>query len=199
MPTAAVLGVASVIGAVSSRNASKKSTKATTKAADTAAAETRRATTEARGDLHKIFPAAQQTGRQGFQGGLDIFGQSLPAQTDVFTQGNLGAQQAITQGLQQQQNALFGNQVDLSQLQPFQVQQPDLSFFQQQLPDAIDPFAPPTNEQMGFGGFLPPGQFTGPFKNPNDPTNPNGAQNPFGAQTPFSGLQGPMFGGTFGR
>ena len=145
---------------------------------------TRQSVAEARGDLQNIFPAAQQTARQGFQGGLDVFGQSLPAQTDVFTQGNMGAQQAILQGLPQMQNALFGNQVDYSQLQPFQVQQPDLSFFQQQLPEAINPFAPPPQAQpqqptQGFGGF-------------------QGSMGP-GAQNPFSGLQGPMFGGTFGR
>lgn len=195
MGVAAGIAAAAVVGAVATTAASNRARGAQKSAANTAAAETKRSTSEARGDLFKLFPAAQQTARQGFQGGLDVFGQSLPAQTDVFTQGNLGAQQAIAQGLQQQQNALFGNQVDFSQLQPFQVQQPDLGFFQQQLPNAIDPFAPPviTNEQMGFGGILPPGEFIGPFKNPSDPTNPNGAQNPLG------GLQGPMFGGTFGR
>lgn len=156
MGVAAAIAGAAVVGAVGSSVAANKASKATKGAAKTAAAETKRSTKEARGDLFKLFPAAQETARQGFQGGLDVFGQSLPAQTDVFTQGNIGAQQAITQGLQQQQNALFGNQVDLSQLQPFQVKQPDLSFFQQQLPDAIDPFAQPpaqANNNLLGGSF----------------------------------------------
>ena len=166
MPTAAVLAVTAVAGAVSSRNASKKAASATKSAAKTAADQTSQSANQARADLFKLFPAAQQNAQQGFQGALDVFGQSLPAQTNVFQQGNLGAQQAILQGLPQIQNALLGNQVDLSQLQPFQVQQPDLGFFQQQLPQAVDPFAPPppvTNQQMGFGGLLPPGEFIGPL------------------------------------
>ena len=63
-----------------------------------------------------------------------MFGQSLPAQTDVFQQGNVGAQQAILSGLPQIQNALLGGNVDFSQLQPFEAQTPDLGFFQQELP-----------------------------------------------------------------
>ncbi len=95
---------------------------------------TRESADRARADLNRLFPQAQQTAQQGFQGALDVFGQSLPAQTDVFQQGNIGAQQAILAGLPQIQNALLGGNVDFSQLQPFRAQQPDLSFFQQQLP-----------------------------------------------------------------
>ena len=160
MPTAAVLGGASILGAVSSRNASKRAAEAQTQAADTAAAETRRATQQARGDLFKLFPAAQQNIGLGFQGALDVFGQSLPAQTQAFQQGNIGAQQQLLAGLPQIQNALFGGQVDFSQLQPTQVQTPNLGFFQQQLPEFVDPFAPQTQPQTptfnplsGIGGF----------------------------------------------
>ena len=131
---------------------------------------TRESQEQARGDLFKLFPAAQQQTQQGFQGALDVLGQSLPAQTGTFQQGNVGAQQAILAGLPQIQNALLGNQVDLSQLQPFQVQQPDLSFFQQQLPETINPFAPQTNAQMGVGGVLPPNDpFIGPLTGQQQP------------------------------
>ncbi len=171
MGVAAGLAAAAVVGAGASAYASNKASKAQKSAAKTAAAETKRSTNEARDDLFKLFPSAQQTARQGFQGALDVYGQSLPAQADVFTQGNVGAQQAITQGLQQQQNALLGNQIDYSQMQPFQVQQPDLSFFQQQLPEAINPFAQPTNQSMGMGGVLPQGQFEGPIQTQNPYTS----------------------------
>lgn len=140
MPTAAVLGGTALLGAVSSRSASKRATKAQEGAARTASEETRRAVTQARGDLFKLFPAAQQNLQQGFQGALDIFGQTLPAQTQTFQAGNVAAQQQLLSGLPQFQQAILGGNIDFSQLQPTQLQQPDLGFFQQQLPQFIDPF-----------------------------------------------------------
>jgi len=120
-------------------------------------------TEQARQDLFKLFPAAQENIGLGFQGALDVFGQSLPAQTNVFQQGNVGAQQALISALPQFQNAILGNQVDFSAFQPQQIQTPDLGFFQQQLPQFVDPFAPPTNADMGQG-FLPPNlPFVGPL------------------------------------
>ena len=97
--------------------AEKKAAKAQTDALQQGQAFTREGVAQARDDIFKLFPAAQQNAQQGFQGALDVFGQSLPAQTDVFQQGNLGAQQAILSSLPQMQNALFGNPVDLSQMQ----------------------------------------------------------------------------------
>lgn len=128
------IAAAAVVGAVSSDRASGKAARATGRAADAAFVETRRAADEARRDINTIYPEAQRTAQQGFQGALDVFGQSLPAQTSTFQSGNIGAQQAILAGLPQIQNALFGNQVDYSQMQPFEVQQPDLGFFNQTLP-----------------------------------------------------------------
>jgi hypothetical protein len=86
-----------------------------------------------------------------------VFGQSLPAQTDVFQQGNVGAQQAILSGLPQIQNALIGGNVDLSQLQPFQVQKPDLGFFSQQIGGQPAPQNQPTTstQQPTSNGGLP--------------------------------------------
>ncbi|WP_372857610.1 hypothetical protein [Pseudoalteromonas sp.] len=115
---------------VQSRAAAEKVAKANEKAAETQ----RVAVDRARGELFELFPESQRISQEGFQGSLDVLGQSLPAQTDVFQQGNVGAQQAILSGLPQIQNALLGGNVDFSQMQPFQVQSPDLSFFQQTLP-----------------------------------------------------------------
>ena len=63
-----------------------------------------------------------------------MFGQSLPAQTQAFQQGNMGAQQQILAGLPLAQAAILGGQIDYSALQPYQAQMPDLGFFQQTLP-----------------------------------------------------------------
>jgi len=141
MPTAAVLGGSAILGAFASDRASKRATKASTQGADRARADLARSQAQARGDLFKLFPTAQQNVAQGFQGALDVFGQSLPAQTDVFQQGNVGAQQALINALPQFQNAILGSPVDFSSFQPTQIQTPDLGFFQQQLPEFIDPFA----------------------------------------------------------
>ena len=147
--------------------AEKKAAKAQTKALEQGQTFTREGVEQARGDLFKLFPAAQQNLQQGFQGALDVFGQSLPAQTDVFQQGNVGAQQQLLAGLPQFQNAIFGNQVDFSQLQPTQIQTPDLGFFQQQLPQFVDPFAP-QNTQTDNPAFQQPPQ-TGGFVGPTFP------------------------------
>ena len=128
------VAAATVIGSAVNYKSNKDAQKSQQKASDKATAQIEESTGSARDDINRLFPQAQQTAQQGFQGALDVFGQSLPAQSDVFQQGNLGAQQAILQGLPQIQNALLGNQVDFSQFQPFQVQQPDMSFFQQTLP-----------------------------------------------------------------
>jgi len=153
--------------------AEKKAAQAQQKGIERGIETTEAATEQARQDLFKLFPAAQQNAQLGFQGALDIFGQSLPAQTDAFQQGNVGAQQQLLAGLPQQQNALFGNQVDFSQLQPVQVQTPDLGFFQQQLPQFVDPIAQEIQRDTA----------TNPVFNPNQ--NPN--QNPLGG---FGGLGG---------
>ena len=117
----------------SEKEAGKKKADAANDAADLIRIQTEKA----REDIFRLFPMAQQNIQQGFQGAADIFGQSLPAQTDVFQQGNINAQQAILSGLPQIQNALLGNQIDFSQLQPSQVQAPDLSFFNQILPQTL--------------------------------------------------------------
>lgn len=90
---------------------------------------------QARGEAIPLFQGAEQNLLGGIQGALDVFGQSLPAQTQAFQQGNINAQQQLLAGLPQIQAALLGGNVDFSGLQPSQVDTSNLGFFQQQLPD----------------------------------------------------------------
>lgn len=79
---------------------------------------------QARSDIFKLFPAAQQSRQQGLQAGLDLYKQAYPAMMNSFQQGNVGAQNALLQGLPQIQNAIQGNPVNLQGLQAVQLQQP---------------------------------------------------------------------------
>jgi len=137
--------------------AEKKAAKASQKGIEAGQDFIRQGTQEARQDIQNIFPGAQQSLQQGFQGAADIFGASVPQQANVFQQGNLAAQQQIAAGLPQFQNAILGNQVDFSQFQPTQLQQPDFSFLQTQLPQAQNPFAQP-EPFMGPQQTQPPQQ-----------------------------------------
>lgn len=89
---------------------------------------------EAKGEAIPLFQGAEKNLLGGFQGALDVFGQSLPAQTQAFRQGNVNAQQQLLAGMPQFQNALMGNQVDYRAFQPQSVDTSNLGFFQQQLP-----------------------------------------------------------------
>jgi hypothetical protein len=128
--------------------AEKKAGKAVANAARDAQKIIRENTAQARSDISTLFPSAAENVTQGFQGALDVFGQALPAQTQAFQQGNIAAQQQLLAGLPQFQNAILGGQVDYSQLQPTQLQTPDLSFFQQQLPQFQVGFAQPGAQPM---------------------------------------------------
>lgn len=126
----------------------KKAAKKVAKGNERALETQRKSVAQAREDLFKLFPAAQQNANLGNQAALDVFGQGLNAQTDVFTQGNMGAQQQLLAGLPIAQNAILGGNIDTSSLQPFQIQQPDLGFLQQQLPEFVDPYAPTPQPQQ---------------------------------------------------
>lgn len=127
-----------VIGGVVAKNSSDKAANAVKQATDSASTLTRQAALQARTESKQLFGGAQENANLGFQGALDVFGQSVPAQADVFQQGNVGAQQQILAGLPQIQNAILGNNVDLSALQPTNVST-DLGFFNQQLPEFVNP------------------------------------------------------------
>lgn len=125
----------------------------------------RTATRQARADVNRLFPQAQQARLQGFQGAQDVFANVVPQQFGAFQQGNIQAQQTTGLAPQQIQNALLGLPVDFGFLQPQQQFQPDFSFLNQpinQQPIDIPPegLAPNINLQLldqlglsGAGGF----------------------------------------------
>jgi hypothetical protein len=94
---------------------------------------------QARRDVSMLFPAAQDNYLAGQQAALNIFGEAAPRQADAFLQGNMGAQQQISRGLPQMQNALMGMPVDYSAFQPQQIQA-DTSWMQNvQIPQFTTP------------------------------------------------------------
>jgi hypothetical protein len=147
---ATVVGGGAALGAISSRNATKKSISASERAADTASQQLQDSTGQAREDLFKLFPAAQQNAQQGFQGALNVFNQALPQQSQIFQDGNIAAQNQLLAGIPQFQNAILGNPVDNSQFQATQLQQPNFDFANQQL-QSFNPFAPQQMQQMQPG------------------------------------------------
>lgn len=80
---------------------------------------------QARSDIFKLFPKAQDARTQGLQAGIDLYKQAYPAMMDTFQQGNVGAQNMLLAGLPQANNALTGAApVDLSGLQAMTIQRP---------------------------------------------------------------------------
>ena len=88
----------------------------------------------ARGDIIDIFPGVRQSAQEGFQGALDIYGQSMPQQARLVQEGNIAAQNTLLAGLPQQNAAILGQRVDLSGLAPTR-QSYSTDFMQQQLPE----------------------------------------------------------------
>lgn len=103
---------------------------------------------------NQLFPASDINRNMGLQAALDVLGQSAPQQFSTFQQGNMGAQQALLSGQQQQQNAILGLPASLSGMQP-QAVQFDPSFLQQQLPEFItsQQAMNPQPELAQFGGI----------------------------------------------
>lgn len=82
----------------------------------------RKQTAQARSDIFKLFPAAQDSRQKGIQANMDFAGQALPLQMNTFQQGNNLAQQTMAQGLPQYQNAILGNPVQAPQPQSIDIQ-----------------------------------------------------------------------------
>jgi hypothetical protein len=128
--SAALLGAAA-IGAAGSVAAARKDAKSQKDAIQSAEAQKaasqefiERQIKQARTDIFKLFPAAQNTRKQGLDAGVHLYKQAYPAMMNTFQQGNVGAQNALLQGLPQVQNALLGKPMDLSGLQAQTLQQP---------------------------------------------------------------------------
>ena len=73
---------------------------------------------QSRNDILNLYPSAQRTRQRGIAANLDFIKQALPVELDLYQQGNLAAQKALSDSLPQIQNALFGNPVDYSNFQP---------------------------------------------------------------------------------
>lgn len=154
--TAAVVGAGvAVKSSLDAKSAQKDALKQqkSQNASNTAFVEKQSA--QARADALPLFDQASRTRLLTGQTIQNIFSQALPAQADIFTQGNVGAQQALLAGLPQQQAAILGQTLDPNALQAQQFT-PDFSFLQQ-----ADPFfAGPTQaleQQRGVpGGKLSP-------------------------------------------
>jgi hypothetical protein len=180
--SAIAIAGSSLVGAVASRNASKRAANTAANTQDRQMAATAAGIKKARGDLFNLFPTAEANSQKGYQSALDVFGKFMPQQASTFQQGNMAAQNQILAGMPQQHNALMGGQVDYSQFQPSQVNY-DPSIFQQQLPqyksidDAMNPIYGMTNEQIQNQTAMYPQQ------NPNQ----GGWQGIEGPQTILSG------------
>lgn len=136
---------------------------------------TREFAEQARGDVMRLFPQSQQSLQQGFQGALDVFGQTLPQQAQALTGGNVAAQQTLTQSLPQLQAAILGTGLPQINQQPYQFT-PNFSFANQTLPQPggmqeqqmQQPTmqAPMNNPLAGLAGLGGAGMVTGRPVNP---------------------------------
>lgn len=157
---AAIIGTG-VLGAVASDRASSKARRTQVEASDQQTQLIREATAQARKDIDRLSPMAQENLLRGNQTALNIFGGLAPAQMDIFQQGNVGAQQALLSGLPQIQNALLGMPTDFSALQPQQLQMPDMSFMNTQLPNFVGAGFDPASHTVNPNPVIPPNVGTG--------------------------------------
>ena len=111
---------------------------------------------QARGDLNRLFPQAQETRRSGFADALAMFGQTMPQQFDLMSQGRANVEDTLINGQSQVQRALLGLPTDMSGLRkaPLQV---DTSFANRQLPEAVSyqPQQQPFNIAQFLSGYYP--------------------------------------------
>lgn len=213
MATAAAIG-GSLLGAATSRNASRRAARSQEQGQTAALESVERGTQEARESAIPLFQSAQDNALQGFDAALALQGRTTPEQIRAFQQGNQNAQNTLLAGAPQFQNAILGGNVDLSGLQQQQIQGPSADFFQQQLPEftSINQALNPEPQQPttgfpgggfgGIGGFGGSGNFGG-FQNNQFPTgfqmpsnliNPGFPQQP---QQPTTGVPGGLLGGIF--
>ncbi len=133
MATAAVIGGSALVGAGAQIYSGNKAAKAQKKASKSAMANVQQATEQARGEINTLYPQAMLSSQQGYQGALDVFGGTVPAQQRAFQGGNVAAQEAILAGLPQMQNAILGGPIDLSGLQPYRQELNSPGLFQRRV------------------------------------------------------------------
>lgn len=106
MATAAIVGSAA-LGAYSSRQASKAAQSGNKKARQSVEA----AAQQARQDVLKFLPSAQNMMTEGARGAIETLRASSPAQQRQISLGNIAAQQTVGRGFEQAQQALLGQPV----------------------------------------------------------------------------------------
>ena len=160
MPTAAIIGTSVLSSALQSRNAkkgAKGAANAELEGQRMALEATQQAADQARADAIPLFSSGQNNVLEGYRAANEIAGQSIPEQIRAFQSGNMGAQNALLQGLPQMQNAILGGPINNNALQAQRINTPNDSFFQRDLPefqtieDALAPPPPPVT--TGGGGF----------------------------------------------
>lgn len=120
-------------------------------------------TGRARSDVSSLFPQADTARNLGFQGALDIIGAGINPQIAAFTQGNVGAQNIVNQGMGGFQNAILGLPIGSFAPQTVSVDTSFLSnpqmpaFAQVALPQQVQPPPQPTLggpilQNLGGGG-----------------------------------------------
>ena len=152
--TAAAVGTvgSAAIGAIGSNMAAKKGAAAQREGQAIIA----QGQTQGRSDVMDQFPQAQKAQTQGFEEFRDFLSnQVAPEQSRPFIGGNMGAQEQISRGLPQIQNALLGNPIDTSGFRARQIGQAptfDMSKFGPQAPAAPNPFDYTKIDIGRFGG-----------------------------------------------
>lgn len=136
MPWAAA--AAAIGGSLLSSRSGSKAAGASRAGQDRALQATLEAEQRAKAAAIPLFNASTKNALMGFQGALDLQGQTIPEQFRQFQQGNQQAQGTMKAGLDPQIAAILGGNVDLSGLQSQQIQAPDMAMFQQQLPQFQD-------------------------------------------------------------
>ena len=122
--TVATVGSA-VIGGIASDRASKRAAKGQKRALEASQTATGAAGTE----LRSRFGLADVARQRGFGQALDVLAGAPEQQIAPFQQGNILAQEQISRGLPQIQNAILGRDIDLAGFTPRNVGQPsDFNF-----------------------------------------------------------------------
>lgn len=148
--TAAVIGGAA---AVSAARTDSKSAKSSVRSQEGQVAASRdfieKSMKQARQDLFKLFPSAQRSRQAGIQASMNLFNESIPMQMEAFQGGNVAAQDQLTQGLGQFQNAIMGNPVDTN----FQSYNPEIQGIQAGPAPTPEPIAGMQQQPLRIGNI----------------------------------------------
>ena len=168
--TGAITGGSAILGAFSSRSSSKRAASAAKSGSDAQAqtaqaslAQTAQLAGQSRDSANKLFGQREKNVRAGIASGEDLYRQTMPHQFSQMNAGNQNAQQVLSGGLQQANNAILGGAIDYSAFQPQSTPDIDMSMFETSTPnytftDGTDNFTPepePVSTRRGslLGGY----------------------------------------------